>query len=432
MVSPQLAPPQTILGTGVPKALLQDLATKIIAQNSDMSLLELAKRLCLESAVVEEIFQFVRKEQLCEVKGMVAGTYRIAVTEHGRKRATELLSVSQYTGPAPVSLAEYSSRVRVQSTQKTTILDKDLVGALQHLVLQSGIVTRLGIAMTSGTALFLYGPSGCGKSSVAGSVAAAYRDDVWIPYAIEVDNQIITVYDSGVHTQSDPGSEQVDKRWVCCKRPLVTVGGELTHIALELQFNPANRYCDAPLHMKANNGVFIVDDFGRQHIRPAELLNRWMTLLERQIEYLSLPGGRKFTIPFDVFVVFATNVDPSRLADEAFLRRIPNKIKLDYATTTQFQEIFRQACAELSLNCDEVALDYLIRFITTELKRPLCPCYPRDLMRQISWAAAYRREEFRVDKQSLEEACRNYFLETAKPQGIGESCEDHGCLKHPI
>jgi predicted ATPase with chaperone activity len=410
-----LSAPQDVKGTGVSRGLLEDLALKILYLNSELSIGELAERMCLDLGVIEEVFQFFRKEQLCEVKGMSAGSHRIVATTQGKARANDLLKINQYTGPAPVSLMDYTLRVRAKSVQQTQVSAQDLRRAFYPLVLDENLLNRLGTALVSGTSIFLYGPAGTGKTSVACSLPAIYTDLTWIPYAVEVENQIVTVFDPGVHRESrDPSAENSDQRWVLCHRPQVVTGGELSAGMLDLQYNEVGHFCTAPLQMKANTGALIMDDFGRQRMRPEELLNRWMTPLDRRLDFLTLPGGKKFEIPFDVIVVFATNLDPCELADEAFLRRIPNKIKVDYATSAQFAEIFRKECEKRLLDCDDRVLQHLIRFITQEMKQPLAQCYPRDVINQIVWAAAYLNKEPQITVKALEEACRNYFLPATK------------------
>lgn len=410
-----LSAPQDVKSTGVSRGLLEDLALKILYLNSELSIAELGERMCLDLGVIEEIFQFFRREQLCEVKGMSAGSHRIVATSQGKARANDLLKINQYTGPAPVSLMDYTLRVRAKSVQQTEISAQDLARAFYSLVLDEDLLNRLGTALVSGTSIFLYGPAGTGKTSVACSLPAIYNDLTWIPYAIEVDNQIVTVFDPGIHREARESSMgDFDRRWVLCHRPQVVTGGELSAGMLDLQYNETCRYCTAPLQMKANTGALIMDDFGRQRMRPEELLNRWMTPLDRRLDFLTLPGGKKFEIPFDVIVVFATNLDPGELADEAFLRRIPNKIKVDYATNAQFAEIFRRECEKRLLDCDARVVQHLIRFITQEIGQPLAQCYPRDLINQIVWSAAYLNKEPQLTVNSLEEACRNYFLPNAK------------------
>src|SRR5580693_3697031 len=411
----ELGTPQAIEQTGIARGLLEDLALKILYLNGEVSLVGLSERMCLGLGVIEEIFSFFRKEQLCEVKGMVAGSHRIVATAQGKVRASELLSRNQYAGPAPVSLMDYGTRVRMQSVQQTQEQRADLVRAFHPLILDEDLIYRLGTAVVSGTSIFLHGPAGTGKTSIASSLPAVYGDLVWIPYAVEVDGQIITVYDPGVHRQSEEEvPEDSDKRWVLCHRPRVIAGGELAPEMLDLQYNQASRYYTGPLQMKANNGVLIMDDFGRQRMRPEELFNRWMTPLDRRVDFLTLPGGKKFEVPFDLFVVFATNLDPSELVDEAFLRRIPNKIRIDYASAEQFVEIFRRECATRLLDCDPGVPERLVKFITQGMKMPLSQCYARDLINQIFWAAAYLGVEPRLTRNTLEQACRNYFLPAGK------------------
>jgi len=410
-----LATPQEVEQTGIRRGLLEDLALKTLYLNGEMTLHELSDRMCLGLGVVDEIFRFFRKEQLCEVKGMTSGSHRIKTTTQGKSRAIDLLLLNQYAGPAPVSLMDYGTRVRMQSVQQTQVQRSDLIRAFHPLVLHEDVIHRLGTAIVSGTSIFLYGPPGTGKTSIASSLPAVYDDLVWIPYAVEVDGQIITVYDAGIHRQSEEDlPEDSDKRWVLCHRPRVIAGGELASEMLDLQYNHASRYYTGPLQMKANNGVLIMDDFGRQRMRPDELFNRWMTPLDRRVDFLTLPGGKKFEIPFDLFVVFATNLDPNELADEAFLRRIPNKIRIDYASTEQFVEIFRRECATRLLDIDPGVPEHLVKFITQGMKMPLSQCYARDLINQIFWAAAYLGVEPRLTQNTLEQACRNYFLPVAK------------------
>jgi len=411
-----LAAPQDIRETGLRRGFLEDLAVKTLFLNGEVSLVELADHMCLSLGIVEEVFQYLRREHLCEVKGMSPlGSHRIVASAQGKTRATELLALNQYAGPAPVPLETYSIRVRTQSIQQTEINPENLVRAFSGIVVDEDIVARIGAAVVSGTSLFLHGPSGTGKTSLTERIPAIFDDAVWIPHAVEVDNQVIAVYDPGVHRPINKSfPEEFDKRWVLCHRPRVIAGGELSLDMLDLQISAGSRPFTAPLQMKANNGVLVIDDLGRQRISPSELLNRWMTPLDRRVDFLTLPGGRKFEIPFDVFVVFATNLDPSELIDQAFLRRIPNKIRLGYATPEQFEEIFRKAAEALLLDYDDAVVDRLIALITGVFKQPLRPCYARDILQQVFWTAAYRKEELRVSEKIIEAACRNYFLPPAK------------------
>ncbi len=397
---------------GIRRSLLEDLALKIVYQVGEMSLHELARHMGIHLGVAERLFNRLRKEQLLQVTGMTGNIYHITTTSAGKSRALELLAQNQYVGPAPVSLVDYVSRIRSQSVLDVKITSRDLIHAYEHLVLDIEILNRLGTAVLSGRGIFLYGPTGTGKTTIAETLTQLFRNDqVWIPYAVEVDGQIITVYDSVLHQRIDtPGLSDQDGRWVLCRRPCVMVGGELTIEMLDLQFNPSTKFYAGPAQMKANNGLFIVDDFGRQRVSPSELLNRWVVPLDRRIDFLTLAGGRKIEIPFDLFVVFATNLDPAKMVDEAFLRRVQTKIKVDFISPEQFCEILRRICLEYSLKYDAAVANDLIQIIGEEYKEPLRACYPRDITRQILSAARYLEKEPSLDRQALAQACSNYFL----------------------
>jgi len=403
--------PQGLEELKVRRNLLEDLALKILFVQGESTLKDLAEKMRLSLPILEEIFQRLRKEALCEVKGLTGSVYRIDTTSLGKGRALELLSLSQYAGPAPVSLSDYVSRVLSQTVVKADVRPAQIERAFQHLVLADQTLAQLGTAVVSGTSIFLYGPTGTGKTAMAESLPAIYEDQVWIPYAIEIDGQIITIYDAVVHERIDRKvSPEDDQRWVLCRRPRVMTGGELTIEMLELQFNPVTKFYAAPLQLRANNGVLIIDDFGRQRMRPEEMLNRWIVPLDRRVDYLTLAGGKKFEVPFDLLVVFATNLDPRELTDEAFLRRIHNKIKVGYVTPEQFHEISRGVCQQLGLGYNAAAIGHLIEVLNKELKQPLRACYPRDVIHQIFWAATYQGKRPQLEPETVAQACRNYFL----------------------
>jgi predicted ATPase with chaperone activity len=397
---------------GIRRNLLEDLALKIVYQVGEMSLHELARHMGVHLGVAERLFNRLRKEQLLQVTGMTGNIYHITTTSAGKSRAVELFAQNQYVGPAPVSLDDYVSRIGAQSVRNIKITSWDLTRAFDHLVLDIETLNRLGTAVLSGRGIFLYGPTGMGKTTIAENLARLFhQDQVWIPYAVEVDGQIITVYDSVLHERVDtpPLSDQ-DGRWVLCRRPRVMVGGELTIEMLDLQFNAVTKFYAGPVQMKANNGLLIVDDFGRQRISPGELLNRWVVPLDRQIDFLTLAGGKKIEIPFDLFVVFATNLNPAKMVDEAFLRRVQTKIKVDFVTPKQFCEILRRICVEYGLEYNATVANDLIQIIGQEYNEPLRACYPRDVIRQILSAARYLEKEPSLDRQALVQACCSYFL----------------------
>jgi predicted ATPase with chaperone activity len=409
-----LAASKTIEETGVRRNLLEDLALKILYQVGEMSLYELARHMGLGVGIAEELFQRLRKEQLFQVTGINGGLHRFTTTSAGKTRALELMAHNQYVGPAPVSLEDYISRTHAQSVRGIQITPADLGRAFDDLVLDIRVLNQLGTAIASGRALFLYGPSGTGKTSIAETLMRLFENDpIWLPYAVEVDSQIITVYDAVVHKRVDqaPSTEQ-DCRWVLCQRPRLMVGGELTIEMLDLQYNPSTKFYTGPVQMKANNGLLVVDDFGRQRVSPEELLNRWVVPLDRRIDFLSLAGGKKIQIPFDLLVVFATNLDPAKMMDEAFLRRIQTKIKVDFVTPEQFREIFRRVCTQFKLKYDASVADDLIQLISTEYKEPLRACFPRDIVQQILWKSQYLQKKPQLDRVAISQACQNYFLAT--------------------
>ena len=395
----------------VRRNLLEDLALKIIYLVGEISVYELARHMGLTVRIVDELFQRLRKDQLCHFTGMSKGQL-ITTTSAGKSRALELLSQNQYTGPAPVSLDDYINRITVQSIGGKKITPEAMARAFEYLVLDNQMLNQLGTAVLSGRAIFLYGPTGTGKTTIAETLAHLFEQDmVWLPYAVEVDGQIITVYDPVLHQRvEETTSPDNDGRWVMCRRPRVMVGGELTIEMLDLQLNTSTKFYTAPVQMKANNGLLVIDDFGRQRINPEELLNRWVVPLDRRIDFLTLAGGQKVKVPFDPLVIFATNLDPAKLVDEAFLRRIQTKIFVGFVSPEQFSEIFRRICLKFNLTYDASVTDDLIQMISREYKESLRACYPRDILNQIVWEAQYNQKKPRLDREAVTQACRNYFL----------------------
>lgn len=402
--------PRTAAETGIRKANLEGLALKVLYLTGPLSLFELSRHTKLSLEVIEELFDRLRAEQLCSVTGLVGNVPTIAITGQGRTRALELLSLCQYSGPAPVSMDSYKQRVRKQSAHNIEIHAEEMQRAFSNLVMEDKMLSQLGTALNSGSSIFLYGPTGTGKTTIAETLSRVLSEDqVWIPYAVEIEGQIITVFDPLVHKRVEKAPAS-DERWVLCQRPAVMAGGELTIEMLDMQFSSVSKFYAAPLQMKANNGLLIIDDFGRQRVQPEALLNRWVVPLDRRIDFLTLTGGQTIEIPFEVMVVFSTNRNPSEILEDAFLRRVQTKIKVDAVSDEQFCEIFCRVAKPQGLQCDVQVLMELARFIRETLKEPLRPCYPRDLMNQISWAAKYEGKKPVLDRESLMRAVDAYFL----------------------
>lgn len=408
--------PRSLADTGVRESVLEDIALKNLYLRGPFSVVDLARQMRLTYEVAELLFSRLRSKVLCEVTGMYANVPEIAITSSGRNRALELLAASQYAGAAPISLESYVEQVRQQRALPRDIRSFDVERAFTHLVFDSETLAQFGTALNSGAPIFLYGPPGVGKTAAAEALSRVLADDeVWIPYAVEIDGQIVAVFDPVIHkpVAEEPAGEltgERDERWVRCQRPMVMVGGELTMEMLDLQFHPVTRYYDGPPQMKANNGVLVIDDFGRQRIQPEDLLNRWVVPLDRRIEFLTMVGGRKIEIPFEMLVVFATNLDPAVTLDSAFLRRIQTKIRIGSPSEEQFAAIFYRVAADRDLEVDQGALRELVAVIRDGLHEELRACHPRDLINQVCWAARYEGRKPRLDRTSLLRAVRTYFV----------------------
>ncbi|HXW16588.1 MAG TPA: hypothetical protein VEN79_18915 [Terriglobia bacterium] len=408
--------PETVEETRIPRSLLEGLALKILYLAGELSLPELGRRMRLSPDVIYEIFEHIRKERNIEVVGMAGGAHRIVTTSKGQTEAQNIMARDMYAGPAPVSLSGYTELVNAQSAKDSVVRRADLQKAFENLVVSDSMLDQLGAALVSGQSIILYGPTGTGKTVIAETLPRIYKDSVWIPHAVDVQGQIITVFDPLLHTsREEMMPAECDTRWVLCRRPRVIAGGELTMQLLDLQLNPALGFYSAPLQMRANNGILIIDDFGRQRISPTELLNRWIVPLDRRIDFLTLAGGSKFEIPFDLIVAFSTNLNPASLADEAFMRRIQTKIKVPYVTDEQFREISRRFCKQSGMEYD-ASVAVAFTKILSALHQPLRACYPRDIIQHICWRAKYEGRQPLFTLDSVQEACNSYFLSPASDE----------------
>ena len=422
-------PPTSIEETGLHADTLAQLLLKTLVAG-EQSGTGLAEKLRVPYSVLDALIQHARVEKLVEVRGTSgAGSagYRYILTDLGRDRAGQFLDMCRYVGPAPVPLAQYNAYVRAGMEARPYLDRTTLSTGFEHLVVSHEMLDLLGPAVNSGKALFLYGAPGNGKTVYAEGIGKALGGEMHMPCAIDVDGQIITMYDPVSHLRMGEAlnSSSVitnavhDRRWESIRRPVVVVGGELTLEMLDLTFNPISKFYEAPIQLKANGGVFVVDDFGRQRIPPRDLLNRWIVPLESRVDFLTLHTGRKFEVPFNVLIVFATNLKPQSLADEAFLRRIPYKILAKNPTVDEFCRIFELNCKRKGLTFDPVMVEYLERKYYRPRQIQMRACHPRDLISQVVDICRYTNREPVITRELLDAACGAYFIEEAESQGSG-------------
>ncbi len=425
-------PIKNLEDTGLTETFLQDLSLKIMYNRGQVTGYHIAEEVKLPfQTVLLPILEFLKREQMCEVKGsggIGAGTYQYVITNKGSARARERLEQTTYVGPAPVPWDDYVAAINTQGGNTLRVNPLMVEQSLSHLVLNESILEKIGPAINSGKSMFLYGPPGNGKTTIAESIGRmVLTNDMYIPYAVEADGQIIKVYDEINHeiitegaaefTSSRRGrgslsqSTKMDGRWVKIKRPVIMVGGELTLDGLELVYDRTNKYYEAPFQMKANGGMFLIDDFGRQQIRPRDLLNRWIVPMEKNVDFLSLHTGRKVEVPFKVLIVFSTNLPPRDLVDEAFLRRIRHKIEVTSPSYDEYREIFRRVAKRRGVAFDEQAVIYLLQEHYIKKNRKLRANHPRDLLEQIQDISEYLSVEPVMTREMIDRAAAAYFVE---------------------
>jgi hypothetical protein len=358
----------------------------------------------------------LRLKNFFEIITVEDNDFIFALSETGRKYAGKRFQISHYSGPAPVSIKSYNKLVREQVLE-ISLNRSELKDALSDLVLSDRLLDQLGPALISQTSLFLYGPTGNGKTSISERLFRIYHSPILVPYAVEYDGQIIILYDPATHQRID-GHVNFDPRYVLCRRPCVLVGGELEPSMLELKLDETTRVYSAPLQMKANNGMLVIDDFGRQIIDPQYLLNRWIVPLDRRVDYLTLQYGIKFEIPFELVVVFSTNLNPGELADEAFLRRIQNKIYVDPVDSEIFDKIFHRIIADKGFNCENGCASLLRRLCQNMGQGGLRACYPSDILNILESISAYEGQPVELNEASLERAASMYFTKVMNLSGV--------------
>jgi predicted ATPase with chaperone activity len=417
--------PQSLSDTGLPNSIIEQLILKILYFKGDVMGSDLCRAIGLSFSLIEDMIDAFKFKQLIQVKSSLGYgpiSALLSLTEQGRFVARDYLDNNQYVGPAPVSVSQYREAVLTQRMPAVWLTRERLANAYSHMVTTEGMLDQIGPAVTSGKSLLIYGQPGNGKTQVAEALSKIQSSYIYVPYALECQGNIIQLFDPMYHkpvveavekTEGLDFEAQHDGRWALCKRPFIASGGELSLSMLDLSYNAVSKIYDAPFQLKANNGIYLVDDFGRQKATSAEILNRWIVPMERRIDYLSFSNGGKMTVPFEIFLVFSTNLTPDKLGDEAFLRRIQYKMLLRSPDVDEFRTIFCNFCKSLELDAPAALIEAFISKHYLNTGKKFRRCHPRDVVSQVVDLINFKRLPRELTEDLLDQAFASCFLSTA-------------------